>query len=173
MTAAFLQTDESLEDQELNVWAPPELATLCGASPEDPRALRVLRAFYGLVHAARKWWESVTSLLVKSGWMPLPGDKCVFILMDESEQLCGLAGVHVDDFLIDGRAGSKIYAEADMALQNAFRFGKWEMACGGFEFAGGQKGDYGIVLDQQDYTEKFILEIPVDQNRSAKSGLTR
>ena len=50
------ETHESLEDQELTVWAPPELAVMFGARPEDPRALRVLRAFYGLVHAPRKWY---------------------------------------------------------------------------------------------------------------------
>ena len=176
VTSAFLQTDESLEDQELHVWAPPELATLFGASPEDPRALRVVRAFYGLVHAPRKWWESVTSMMMKIGWTPLLGDKCVFVLMEESGTICGLAGVHVDDFLIAGREGSRVYLEAEAALQSAFRFGKWEMASEGFEFAGcfiRQKGDYSIVLDQQAYTEKFILEIPVDQGRSPKSELNQ
>ena len=47
-TSAFLQTGISLEDEELNVMAPPELAAMFGASPGDQRALRVREAFYGL-----------------------------------------------------------------------------------------------------------------------------
>ena len=54
VTSAFLQTDESLEGEDLYVWAPPELATYFGGDPRDPRALKVLKAFYGLVHSPRK-----------------------------------------------------------------------------------------------------------------------
>ena len=57
VTSAFLQTDASLESEELTVWAPPELARMFGASPGDGRALRVVQAFYGLAHALRKWFE--------------------------------------------------------------------------------------------------------------------
>lgn len=35
VSSAFLQTQESLEDQDLTVWAPPELAVMLGARPED------------------------------------------------------------------------------------------------------------------------------------------
>ena len=36
VTSAFLQTNRSMEDEDLVVWATPELAVLFGASPEHP-----------------------------------------------------------------------------------------------------------------------------------------
>ena len=71
VTSAFLQTDESLESEDLYVWAPPELSTYFGGNPLDPRSLRVLRAFKGLVHSPRKWWETVVAAMRKFGWTPL------------------------------------------------------------------------------------------------------
>ena len=123
VSSAFLQTHESLEDQELTVWAPPELAVMFGARPEDPR---VLRAFYGLVHAPRKWYESVISTMVSQGWKQLQGDKCLLVLLDEKKEIAGLAGIHVDDFLLSGREGSLVYKQAEEKLRQTFRFGKWE-----------------------------------------------
>lgn len=43
VTSAFLQAEQSLEDQQLTVWAPSELAVLFGANPQNPTmALRVI-----------------------------------------------------------------------------------------------------------------------------------
>lgn len=89
VTSAFLQTDESLEDQEPTVWSPPELAALFGADPQDPRALRALRAFYGLVHAPRQWFECVVALMLRTGWIQSKGDKCA----NSQDEIVGVAGV--------------------------------------------------------------------------------
>ena len=102
VSSAFLQTDASLESENLTVWATPELAALFGCDPCEPKALRVVRAFYGLCHAPRKWYESVVSTLKKQGWRQLLGDRCVFVLENEKSEIIGLAGFHVDDFLISG-----------------------------------------------------------------------
>ena len=67
VTSAFLQTVESLEDEELFVWAPSELAALFGAESGDETVLKLTKAFYGLVHAPRKWHESVVEALLLSG----------------------------------------------------------------------------------------------------------
>lgn len=176
VSSAFLQTHESLEDQELTVWAPPELAVMFGARPEDPRALRVLRAFYGLVHAPRKWYESVISTMVSQGWKQLQGDKCLLVLLDEKKEMAGLAGIHVDDFLLSGREGSLVYKQAEEKLRQTFRFGKWESASSatGVEFAGcriRQLPDYSIYLDQKDYVEKWVEEISINPQRSRKAEL--
>ena len=64
----------------------------------------------------------------KFGWTPLLGDKCLFVLMetvDGVERVAGVAGLHVDDFLIGGRADSPTYAKAEKELREKFRFGKW------------------------------------------------
>ena len=179
VTSAFLQTDESLESEELYVWAPPELSSYFGGNPLDPRALRVLRAFYGLVHSPRKWWETVVSAMKQFGWKPLLGDKCLFVLtetVDGAERIAGVAGLHVDDFLIAGRPGSKVYEEAERALRAKFRFGKWSSASDGFEFAGTwivQHDNFEITMDQKDYTLKFIEEIEVGAKRPHGADLTK
>ena len=147
-----------------------------GAQPEDPRALRVLRAFYGLVHAPRKWFESVISTMVSQGWRQLQGDKCLLVLLDEKKEIAGVAGIHVDDFLLSGREGSEVYAKAEERLRSAFRFGKWEAAssAAGVDFAGchiRQMPDYSIYLDQKDYVDKWVEEIPINPQRSRKAEL--
>jgi hypothetical protein len=76
VTSAFLQTDTSLEDEGLTVWAPPELARAFGAEPGDPRALRVVQAFYGLAHAPRKWFERCQRTLLEHGWRQMKADRC-------------------------------------------------------------------------------------------------
>ena len=50
VTSAFLQASQSLEAEDLQVWAPAELAVLFGADPQNPvLPLKICRAFYGLV----------------------------------------------------------------------------------------------------------------------------
>ena len=47
MTSALLQTGISLEDEMLDVWAPPGLAAMFGAEEGDGMAVSVREAFYG------------------------------------------------------------------------------------------------------------------------------
>ena len=181
VTSAFLQTGISLEDEELTVLAPPELATMFGAEPGDKRALRVREAFYGLAHAPRKWWERCVATMVKLGWRQMLGDKCLFVLYDDttgstadhSPKVIGLAGIHVDDFLLSGDESSQKFLDSEAALQKEFRWRKWEK--GEFEFAGctlKQKSDRSIVLDQEKYSLRWIDEIEIDKTRSSKATLT-
>ena len=174
VTSAFLQTGISLEDEELSVWAPPELAAMFGAEPGDVRALRVREAFYGLCHAPRKWWEKCVMTMLKLGWRQLKGDKCVFVLFDKEDltKLVGIAGLHVDDFLVGGDPQSSTYAESEAALLKEFRWGKWQEDA--FEFAGvyiKQNLDFSIILDQETYTNKWLDEIQIDKTRSRKATL--
>ena len=189
VSSAFLQADASLEAEGLTVWAPPELAVLYGGDPKEPKALRVMKAFYGLVHAPRKWFESVVRTMTSTGWRQLLGDKCVFVLFEATAegqpydyadstgyyQVVGFAGIHVDDFLISGRADSPTYRKAEEELQKAYRFGKWDLASEGFEFAGcyvKQQKDYSVTLDQKDYTMRWLEEIDIGKSRSDKETLT-
>ena len=48
VTSAFLQTVDRLEDEELFVWAPSELAALFGAEGGEETVLKLTKAFYGL-----------------------------------------------------------------------------------------------------------------------------
>ena len=168
VTSAFLQASQSLEDEDLIVWAPAELAVLFGAQPSNPiMPLKVCKAFYGLVHAPRKWFEHVRATLFSHGWEALVSDPCVFLLRDSATaEVIGLAGLHVDDFLLGGQEGHPEFEEARRQLNDAYRWGKWEMDS--FTFAGCQmvqKADYSIRIDQNDYTDKYLEEISIEPER--------
>eukprot|EP00435_Cladocopium_sp_Y103_P025486 s1363_g6.t1 len=172
VTSAFLQTGISLEDEMLDVWAPPELAALFGAEHGDGMALRVREAFYGLCHAPRKWFERCVATLLRLGWKQLKGDRCVFTLMEE-DRLVAIAGLHVDDFLVAGCQTSQKFLECEQELLQAFRWGKWQL--GEFEFAGceiKQLPDNSVILSQEKYTERWMDEIEIDKSRSRKATLT-
>lgn len=154
MTSAFLQASQDLEEQDLVVWAPSELAVLFGADPRCPvMSLKIRKAFYGLVHAPRLWHEHVTKTLISHGWRRLASDGCIFILVDdETQEVIAAAGLHVDDFLIGGQEGHPRYELARSQLEQAFRWGKWEEDA--FTFAGcriAQAKDFSIRIDQNEY----------------------
>ena len=175
VTSAFLQAPQSLEDENLVIWAPSELAVLFGAPPSSPvLPLKVCRAFYGLVHAPRKWYDHVTNTLLSQGWEKLLSDGCIFILKDpkiadEEDQVVAVAGIHVDDFLIGGREENEVFVDAKKKLEEAYRWGKWESDT--FTFAGcriSQKKDASVCIDQTEYTEKWIEEMSIPKERAAQ-----
>ena len=167
VTSAFLQASQSLEEENLVVWAPAELAVLFGASPKDPvMPLKITRAFYGLVHAPRKWYEHVSNTLVTHGWERLVSDPCLFILK-EKDEVVAIAGIHVDDFLIGGKEENMKYQKAKKALEEAYRWGKWEQTK--FTFAGcqiTQHQDHAIYIDQNDYTQRWLDEVEISKERA-------
>lgn len=171
VSSAFLQTVDSLESEGLTVWAPPELAAFYGGDPREQLPLRVLKAFYGLVHAPRKWFETVEATLKSHGWKQLVADRCLYVLKEPDgyggESVVGLAGLHVDDFLL--------YKEVEKKLLEAFRFGKWELGSETFEFAGcelTQHEDFSISLSQEKYVNRWVDEINIDPNRSKTAELS-
>ena len=175
VTSAFLQTVDRLEDEELFVWAPSELAALFGAEGGEETVLKLTKAFYGLVHAPRKWQESVVDALLQSDWTQTKVNRCLFCLYDDvTRELIALAGIHVDDFLICGQLDHPKYEKAKQEVQAKFKFGKW---CDtDFEFAGChlQQKEDGIYVDQEDYVNKWLEEIPLTRERArqCKSALT-
>lgn len=56
----------------------------------------------------------------------------------------------------------------------AYRFGKWDLASEGFEFAGchvKQQKDFSVTLDQKDYTLRWLEEMQIEKDRSDKEVL--
>ena len=156
--SAFLQSLQDMEKEDLVVYAPAELAAAYGADgTQGSTVLGLPRAFHGLCsecRAPKSWCDTVTATLNKSGWSQLQFDRCFFILLNEEKQLRGVAGFHVDDFLLGGRKGDKVFELAKAELLAAFECGKWEQR--NFEFAGAnltQKEDGTTFLDQKSYTE--------------------
>ncbi|CAE7817945.1 RE1 [Symbiodinium sp. CCMP2592] len=179
VTSAFLQTIGSLESENLLVKAPAELAVMFGADPnDDSTVLKLVKAFYGLVHAPRRWHDSVVKAMVAFGWRQMQSDRCLFALYDKGDgRLIAIAGLHVDDFLIGGIADHPEYVRAKKDLQQQFKFGKWDQASGdGFVFAGThiRQTKEGITVDQREYISDWVAEIPLTaaRARELKSPLT-
>ena len=177
VTAAFLQTEESLEHLEMTVWAPSELAVLFGADPSNPiMPLRVSRAFYGLVQAPRCWFNDVSRRMLAQGWKTVLADRCLFVLYDDDTgDVIAIAGIHVDDFLIGGDEDHPKYQQAFKQLVDTYKWGKWQE--GEIDFAGChivQLTDGSIRVDQSTYVEKWLDEVQLSKQRmqQVKSSLT-
>ena len=180
VTATFLQTSESLEDLDLTVWAPAELAV--AANPENPvMPIRISKAFYGLFQSPRCWYNDVSSKMKSQGWKCILADRCLFVLYDEKPnsptlgQIIGIAGLHVDDFLVGGIEEHPRYAKAFADLQSTYNWGKWQSDQ--FEFAGchiTQLPDSSIRIDQEDYVTKWVdeIQLPKDRMTQTSSALT-
>ncbi|OLQ07002.1 putative ribosome biogenesis protein RLP24 [Symbiodinium microadriaticum] len=162
------KSDGRAKAENLLVFAPSELAAMFGGDPaEAGTVLKLTKAFYGLVHAPRVWYESVVSALKQYGWRQMTFDRCLFGLYDEANELIAVTGIHVDDFLIAGRKGNVIYEKAKEHLRSTFKFGKWSLASEGFTFAGcfvKQTPD-GISVNQEEYIREWVKEIPISKQR--------
>ena len=176
VTSAFLQTGISLEDENLHVLAPPELSAIFGAQHGEQLVLKVRETFYGCAHAPRKWFEKCVNTMSKLNWKQLKGDRYIFALYETDKDghqiLVGIAGIHVDDYLIAGSPTPKLFQDMEKELYNTFRWGKWEDSA--FGFAGclvKQLPDGSIMLAQEDYVLKWIEEIPIDKTKSKKALL--
>ena len=130
-----------------------------------------------MAHALRKWYERCVQVTQDTGWTQLLGGKCCFVLLqvndDGSSSIHGLAGIHVDDFLLAGNLNSEHYLSREKALAEAFRWGKWEE--NEFEFAGcniRQMEDKSVVLNQEKYSKRWLEEVEIDKEKARKTPLT-
>ena len=63
--------------------------------------LKLTGSVYGLRNAPRAWYQRVKKDLEALGWRCQQLDQCVFLKYD-GEELVGICGVYVDDFIIAG-----------------------------------------------------------------------
>ena len=143
---------------------------LFGAAPEAPvKALRIRRAFYGLVNAPRAWYDHLAGTLQKIGYNRLQADQCVFILKDHTQAetpIVSVIGAHVDDLLVGGNEDSAVFQDAFQQIGKAYKWGKWEEDS--FTFTGCQLRSYAngtIRISQEEYTDRWIEEIPLTAER--------
>ena len=64
--------------------------------------LKLTGSVYGLRNAPRAWYKRVRKDLEALGWRCHQLDQCVFLKYD-GEELVGICGVYVDDFIIAGK----------------------------------------------------------------------
>ena len=121
---AFLRGDNTEVQREVYAEPPEEAKALLGMS--ETQVFRILKAVYGLLHAPKKWFESLSRFLVHDGWVPHCLDQCLFKLVSPEGEIVGYLGVHVDDVLTGG-TGS--YYEGKIAsLREHYPFGSWSYA---------------------------------------------
>ena len=113
--------------------------------------LKLEKALYGLVQAARAWWRKFTTHLIKvRGFEQFGNDGCLFVKRNGAEMV--ILGLYVDDFLLLGEK-ENVQRELD-ELKSAF-----EITCGEVEeFIGCVIEKYGdrIMLSQPDIIERLM-----------------
>jgi Reverse transcriptase (RNA-dependent DNA polymerase) len=88
---AFLHGDI---DEEIYMDAPP------GLKHHEGECVKLDKAFYGLVQAARQFFKKFTQVLINIGFRPSYADSCLFNKNDENGRI--FLVVHVDDSYVTG-----------------------------------------------------------------------
>ena len=86
--------------------------------------------------------------------MPPTGPVC--FLKYDGDELVGVCGVYVDDFIIAGKQNSKKWQNEKEKLRKLYKWGKWEtdsFTLCGVRYV--QKKDYSVKMDQQEFTSKL------------------
>ena len=163
VTAAFLQ-GRKLEKSKYAL-APPELAEAMGL-PVGERVVRLLKSIYGLTAAPLEWYAQVNTVLEKLGGNRCDTDPCVWTFNDpETNQLIGIVGSHVDDFLIGGEKSNKHWNACHEALMAAFRWTPLER--GSFKQCGVTitQEENGSITQEQDEYLSGMGEIEISKER--------
>lgn len=121
------------------------------------------KALYGLKDASRQWFFRVKDQLTALGCQQSALDPGIFLKRDRQSNLCGVIGLHVDDFL---HAGNEEFNRNVMEEINVeFKVGKNEK--GNFVYTGFSmcQEPSAIRIDMSQYTES--IDIPnIDSNRA-------
>ena len=123
------------------------------------------------MHAPRLWHDHVITPAPSLAELAPPSERQVHLLPARSWSSCWLSRFDVDDFLVGGNPGNAVFEEAFKQMENSYRWGKW--AEGNFIFAGihvRQNSDDSTVIDQSDYTDKWVEEIEISKARAYKKG---
>ena len=161
--AAFLQ-GKPQSDRVLAIEPVEELRSALELKPNQ--VCKLEKGAYGLIDAPYQWYCALREQLTKLGFEQSPFDACMFILRDpQTEQLCGVLGIHVDDGL---GGGNKYFCDQIAKLEAVYPFG--EKKSTSFTFTGiemNQHADKSISLSQSTYVKK-IPAIPIESNRKSQ-----
>ena len=128
----------------------------------DETVLRLRKAVYGLVNAAKKWWDRLKISLVEHGFTSCALDPCAFVLR-KSGKIHGVLGVHVDD-VIGG--GNEFFDRIVTAVREAFDFGAGMLAIFVQGSSDSQMPNGEIVCDMEQ--DKHELE-QIDVSKADKT----
>ena len=170
---AFLRGDNTELEREVYAEPPPEVKQHLGMS--DTQLFRIVKAIYGLLHAPKKWHESLSRFLQEDGWTPHALDSCLYKLVDPQGCVVGYLGIHVDD-VVTGGVGS-FYEQKIGNLRQRYPFGSWQSASDATVLYCGcevtQDKDFRILLKQ----ERFALSVDEinltkERQKEAESDVT-
>ena len=97
---------------------------------DSQAVIEIVGNLYGQNDAPAAWFQTFDRELKALGWTPCAFDACLHHVRDESSQLIGLLGCHVDDCIVGG-AGPQFDASIQ-ALRKRFPFRKWRVGSGEF-----------------------------------------
>ena len=165
---AYLNGDATELERRIYAEPPADVRQKLDMRPHE--ILRVAKAVYGLLHAPKKWFEKLRSVLLEHGWVAHQLDQRVFKLVDPQNQVvCGYLGVHVDDVVCTGHG--VYFDDCVQKLLKSFPFGSWKCAqAETVKFCGcdlKQLANCDVVVTQ----ERFALgidEIPLDSLRKGQ-----
>ncbi len=117
---------------------------------------KLIKCLYGLRDASKQWYCKVLGILKKNGFKKSRYDSGLFYIIDENNELIGIVGLHVDDFI---HCGSSFFVKSILPkILSEFTVGKSESK--NFMYTGFMinQDKEGITLDQTEYVNG--IEIP-------------
>ena len=147
VSTAFLQGDK--EEQNRDVYLEPTADLRQRLNIGKESILKLTGSVYGLRNAPRAWYQRVKKDLENLGWRCHQLDQCVFLKYD-GDELVGIIGVYVDDFIIAGKQNGKKWQIEKEKVKKLYKWGKWES--GTFTLCGVRylhEYDYSVKMDQQ------------------------
>ena len=157
---AFLHADMKIDGEEVFLTIEPVLADMLTKKYPDMfkgylnknsgnLTVKLLRAVYGTIEAAKLWLDDLTATLNKHGYTANPYDPCIFNLTDEEGNQCTIC-LYVDDLLITCKCQETI----DTII------GHLNARYGGVKTSTGKKLHYlGMILD---FTIEGYVKVTMD-----------
>ena len=130
--------------------------------PADLIKIASNRTLYGMASAPRRFYFTLRKTLMKYGLRPSKSDDCLFLLHDQSGELIGVSGWHVDDGLL---CGTKEFYDVMEKVAKDLEFGKRQER--DFKFCGiriQQDSDYTVHMDQTHMVDDLEV-IPITPGR--------
>lgn len=133
------------------------------ANAEKGTLWKLQKCLYGLKDASRQWYFEVRGKLLEAAFKQSEQDPGLFVKHDDSGELIGIVGLHVDDFI---HAGCDFFNINTLyPILQSFQVGKNEKE--NFMYTGfhiKQSRD-AIILDQSRYTKSTVEIIDMDPKR--------
>jgi hypothetical protein len=134
----------------------------------DKVYVRLDRALYGTIEAAKVWYDTLSTYLVKLGFKANAHDQCVFNMMYKDEQISIL--VHVDDLMITCKDQEGIdyivtCLNKEYSKANVYDSGNIDYL--GMMFNFNIPGEVSISMGNM--ISEFLAEVGADDNARAES----